>query len=63
MEIYHSPGKPRDTSFITIDNPVDDIIFSQGQFVRYPKGVKIEIKSALTGLLNLDYLVSENLGT
>ena len=40
LGIYHSPGRPTDTSFVTIDNPFEDIIFSQGEFVRYPKGVK-----------------------
>jgi hypothetical protein len=38
--IYHSPGQPTDTSFVTIDDPTQDIIFSNGKFVRYPKGLK-----------------------
>jgi len=43
--IYHSPGQPIDTSFVTIDDPTQDIIFSNGKFVRYPKGLRsTEIK-------------------
>jgi hypothetical protein len=38
--IYHSPGKPDHTAFITIDDPKEDIIFSNGKFVRYPKGLR-----------------------
>ena len=40
LEIYHSPGKPTDTSFVVTGDPTEDIIFSQARFVRYPKGLK-----------------------